>query len=73
MDWLNYINTHLPSADSALVTIAGTIIVDLILRKAPTSKPASIAHTISYVLRTLSSIFVKIASIIDKIFPQNLK
>lgn len=66
VSWLDFVMTW-----EGLVGIA--IVVDLVLRLIKSEKPLSILWLIRNILEQVSVIFGKLAILLDKVLPQNVK
>lgn len=61
------------SGVSGAILAGIAVVVELIFRLIPTSKPLSIAHLIANILQTVGAILTKGGDLLDQVLPQKTK
>lgn len=70
-DKIDSVATKIPS--EGVLIVGAAAILEVILRAIKSEKPLSIMHLVARVIRALSTLFDKIADLMDKVLPQRLK
>lgn len=66
---LNFLNGLNP----VIMAIVGSGLLDFLFRIFPTNKPFDLIRLVSNTFKSIANILEKIAEIIDKVLPQNVK